>query len=619
MKTLLIFIFILFPSVLFAAPLLNFSDINSGPATGNGDGLGSGVIVTIWGNNLGSTQGTSKVYVGGVEATQVYYWRNADGTHAGSPADLYTYHKMQEICFAIPATATSGANTIKVTVDGIDSNSLDFTVRSGNIYFVKSTGNDTTGDGSWANPWVTLQHTLTGGTVSPGDTIYSVGVDTTSGLNVGNSAKLAGTEAAPISLIAYPDTQVDISGVGYPGHVIYNYYYTDDSRASTYINFSKLSITGYENGVDDALNSQVGIVGFMGMRVVGVEITGPTVYSGTKGAIGGNHQAAGGGKMYGVYIHNYGRDNGVAHSTAPGTGPSYTSESEKTSWDAYQHLYYLSNRNSPTNLPYEIAWNYLVDNPIWQGIHIYDQSGSGGWSGTLKIHHNVVKNQRGGAIEIDLPNMTNNPDIEIYNNLIISDADDVYNFRAFQLLAPHSNVKVWNNTVYGWMNSNRIDNLTDDFRNNLMYDNKGVDFWADEPTTHTNNLFYSSQGTDQPTWAGSEVGNVTGDPLFTNISTEDFSLQISSPAKDTGATTSPIVIKDFVGLSRPQGSAYDIGAFEYDEDSSPTCDSSHLNLCSDQPSCEGAGGNWCTDTCQSTACSGATSRAINCSLSGAIQ
>jgi len=38
-------------------------------------------------------------------------------------------------------------------------------------------------------------------------------------------------------------------------------------------------------------------------------------------------------------------------------------------------------------------------------------------------------------------------------------------------------------------------------------------------------------------------------------------------------------------------------------DEGATCDSSHLNLCSDQSSCQGVGGNWCSGVCQSASCS----------------
>lgn len=128
---LLLFLFLILPNFTQAAPVpaLNFSDIESGPKTGNTDGVGSGAIVTIWGNYLGSSQGTSKIYVGDQEATAIYYWKNADGQLPSGPADLYSSHKMQEIAFSIPATAPDGLTTIKVVVSGIETNTLPFTVR----------------------------------------------------------------------------------------------------------------------------------------------------------------------------------------------------------------------------------------------------------------------------------------------------------------------------------------------------------------------------------------------------------------------------------------------------------------------------------------------------------
>jgi hypothetical protein len=59
---------------------------------------------------------------------------------------------------------------------------------------------------------------------------------------------------------------------------------------------------------------------------------------------------------------------------------------------------------------------------------------------------------------------------------------------------------------------------------------------------------------------GYDVGGVNADPLFvTNGS--DYHLQSSSPAKDAG-TTIATVTTDKDGNARPQGSAYDIGAYE---------------------------------------------------------
>ena len=57
--------------------------------------------------------------------------------------------------------------------------------------------------------------------------------------------------------------------------------------------------------------------------------------------------------------------------------------------------------------------------------------------------------------------------------------------------------------------------------------------------------------------------NLTADPSFTDVSgsNRDLTLQVSSAAKDAGVTLAAVTT-DYVGLARPQGTSYDIGAYE---------------------------------------------------------
>jgi hypothetical protein len=557
-------VFIIFVGLPFRAlaeqPVLHVSDINSGPKTGNTDGVGSGAIVTIWGNNLGSTQGTSKIYVGSAEATAIYYWKNADGKLPGGPSDLSTYHKMQEIAFAIPSGALDGATTIKINVGGVDSNTLPFTVRSGGIKFIKSTGSDSGGNGSWSAPYATLGSVFAGGNgkLSAGDIVYSVGVGSTVGLRIGASATVAGTATSPISLIAYPNTTVDFSGNGGNGTVIDNWWPSQIKNA--YVNLSKLRVTAYGN----ATESPNGINVIPHNRIVGLEITGPTVYGGYGGALTGTEGVPNGGVYLGLYIHHYGYNNGWSFNWDANTwtSPPYNGVGSActncTSVDRFQHLFYISNRSTTVREAYEIGWCHLTDNPILHGIHIYDMGAAAGWSGVMKIHDNVIKNQRGSAIDSSFPVVTA---MEIYNNIIISDTADISGGNPFDIQS--GNVKFYNNTVYGFRFTGIMRPTTSDYRNNIMVDTKGVSFIAGTPTTHSNNLFYSTGATAQPAWATSKAGHITGNPLFTNAVNDDFSLQAVSPAKYTG---SDIVIKtaptDFFGQLRKSGFV-SIGAINF--------------------------------------------------------
>ncbi len=130
------------PAAFALVPVLHFSDINSGPKTGLNDGLGSGEIVTIWSNNLGDLQDDSKVYIGHQKAAHVYSW------------------------------APNGANNIHAAVNGTLSNTLPFTIRDGNIFFVAQNGRNT--NGSWVNPWETLNDagSSAGGKFNAGDIAY---------------------------------------------------------------------------------------------------------------------------------------------------------------------------------------------------------------------------------------------------------------------------------------------------------------------------------------------------------------------------------------------------------------------------------------------------------------
>ena len=69
------------------------------------------------------------------------------------------------------------------------------------------------------------------------------------------------------------------------------------------------------------------------------------------------------------------------------------------------------------------------------------------------------------------------------------------------------------------------------------------------------------------------VGSLAGDPVFVAAGTDNFQIGASSPAVDAGATHSAYatffnlygidIAKDADGLARPQGSAFDMGAYEY--------------------------------------------------------
>ena len=104
-------------------------------------------------------------------------------------------------------------------------------------------------------------------------------------------------------------------------------------------------------------------------------------------------------------------------------------------------------------------------------------------------------------------------------------------------------------------------------RSNLVYNNTvykngniGIYSYLGNKTLVRNNISYlNSKGN---IFSGIASYNLTTDPKFINASARDFRLQSSSPAIDKGIKLLE-VLKDFRGVARPRGIAYDIGAFEY--------------------------------------------------------
>jgi hypothetical protein len=582
-------IFILLISTSFKAyatqPQLNFSDLITGPDTGLGDGKGSGVIVTVWGFNLGASQGSNTIEYCDSKSVcrpgHVYYWKNADGKLPGGPANLFESHGMQEIAFSIPDSA-NGQGVIKVTVNSKET-TLPFTVRDGNIYHVTAGGNDSSGNGTFSSPWRTVDKAISL-VNSPGSTIYIHNVDSGSkneekGI-YWNNASASSSLNAQFAFIAYPGTRPTSTGSNG-----FTNYKVDGQVISKFDIYASNHLGVDSNGqpYNKTFNSTRCFETDRYGRGVGnrcTDIPGGCA-SGAQGAINGNAlngDEISGYKILGNEVYEYGCEGS----------------------SKLHHTTYLSIRSGDANLqvdPWQFGWNYLHDNQAKNGIHNYDENNSGLNCGSpnndVIINDNVIINQAGAAISIGAScPWTNN--FEVYNNVIMNAglASDWNGVDVTTSKGPLTagimvrdggltgTVSFFNNTVYKWNDDDLVassqacfgfegdnDSVKVLWNNNVCYTNKdkpfvwygccGADVLMDN-ISGSNNVWHTTYNSPKnavpPKW---DSNSINTDPLLI-VTGAKILLGASSPAVDAGNNSSNAL--DVYGVARQPSS--DIGAVE---------------------------------------------------------
>jgi hypothetical protein len=537
-------------------PVLCFSDLVGGPNSGStesspgGPAAGDGAIVTVWGFNLGTGGGDDKLYCNGAEASFYYYWGPAM-----SAANLASSHGMQMISFQVNRKSQVGSGGIQVIVEGRPSNSLPFTVRPGRVRFVRVTGDDVAGSGSWADPWRTITKACE--SLEPGDIAYVCdGVHQTNetGFDAAVNLGASGTAQNPKALVVYPGA---VSHVGNPNlERAFHIWDPDSGTYSEYWILSKFTVT----------TRAVGIFAANGFRVVGNRLTAPTADEGMDGAL-----YAIGNDVYllGNELHNVGSSQ---------------------SRDKMLHVVYVTGvrRDDPpraaTEKNREIAWNYLHDNGTNRGMQIYSEQANSAYLEQHRIHDNVIVNQRGDGILLGSYVTGEN---WLYNNLIVRAGlgpayDDGTSQLGIHIDTGHMSVPkaqtlihCYHNTLYGcgWPDAPSLDEsgallVTQEalglssvrFDNNLIY-STGAPYLARDsapfPSGDHRNCWYG-QGA-APVW---DTAAIVSDPGFADVGAADFRLNADSPCLDAGLDLTVFVERDLAGVQRPQGQAVDVGAYE---------------------------------------------------------
>lgn len=534
-----------------APPRIFFSDLESGPNTGGQNS--KGVWVTIWGKGFGASQGSSTVTVGGGAVDNYPLW--SDG----------------KITFQLGSGAATG--NIVVNVAGVGaSNGLPFTVRAGNIFFVATTGNDAN-TGSFAAPWKTIVHAKN--TIAAGDTAYiENGVSQTSQDNFtaylsmdNNGNSNSGTAAAPKALIAYPGATAT---VGVAGGLHYAIRTPNIGTNEDYWVISQLTIVGGTQAMD---------LSGTGWRIIGNDMQCP----GADDQVG-CFEMSGGNKIkfYGNEVHN------------AGINP--------TSSKFYHAVYFSTDSNH-----IDVGWNHIHDNFTCRALQFHSSPlcsptcGSGDTTGfdqfDLHVHDNLIHGDNCNGINFATVDPSKGP-VEAYNNVVydVGRMDPLQSGGSFSCIyvagitntgaAGTGSVEVFNNTVSNCAANNSSNasgsrgafgvgggpaTLIMHLRNNIAYQNSGevyLDGVLGQITGDTNLWFGLSSGAPAQT-----AHNLSADPQFVNRSVGDYHLNSGSPAKDAGLTVvpnnsfvpnpGPAQSTDKDGVLRPQGTAFDIGAYEF--------------------------------------------------------
>lgn len=408
-------------------------------------------------------------------------------------------------------------------------------------YYIATNGNDSNA-GTEAMPWKTLQKAIN--TVNGGDVVYL----------------RAGTYAAPTIKYLNPVPEQWITFRPYQDEkVTINTSLTASRQGSlkivdsSYLIFEGLEITdmSYDRSLSpcDVTKGRCAEPdGRVGIHLVPTDEFATKVHhlifrnneihhNGRHGIMGGaadtqllnnrihnNGYAIVGGAGYGTYIHGTRwivRGNEIHHNT--GVNLRIANIPEKfhaIDWIIEQNLIY--NQQGPcwhsSGRPIEglsVAL-YGMDGGIFRNNIVYGGYGTGVWSRSMSSRPTLI-----------------------YNNTIYNNGD-------YGLLLSGTSIAT-NNIIY----------------KNAQH-NSNYELIVTEKSTAKNNIVGGSPRLILTQGSGTESDNFRNmDPLFVDPAGGDFHLQASSPALDKGLTLSQVP-GDYAGVTRPFGTAYDIGAFEFD-------------------------------------------------------
>ena len=141
---------------------------------------------------------------------------------------------------------------------------------------------------------------------------------------------------------------------------------------------------------------------------------------------------------------------------------------------------------------------------------------------------------------------------KIYNNTFVTQVPDGQGAALLEddLRCPSPNLQVKNNIFYGFQWPFDLRSLTHTFNNNDLQFTRSVGKWNGKWV----DTFSAWQS------LGNDINGISADPKF--VSPTDYHLLLNSPCLNRGALLPTAYAWDGAGIARPQGTSFDIGAFE---------------------------------------------------------
>ncbi len=584
------------PSAPTASPLVLYTDIASGPTSGGENN--KGIYLSVFGKNFGASLSSLKVYINDVEVDNYRYLGPSKGRT-----------DVQQITVQVGALGNAPVGTplpIKVVVNGAASNvDQAFTVNPGKIYFVDNlNGIDTAttnSGGGFTDPFKTVQKNAgkkldfaidaasfagAWGRVQAGDFIVmrgkglpytDLGFDTyflralnKSGSAPGTSPSCDGcTGSGPITIMGYPNEDVFVNNAYDPVRKSSGAISSASNARLQEGKGSWITVVGLrvEGGNDDGvINAQLGGNHW---RVVNNDLSASSAVNNIDALAGGIVGSGLGQFWVGNHVHDVYQGPNNGNSPLQNHG-----------------IYVGDDPVSVGNASYEIAYNHIEKIYGGNGFQIHVGAGITGVANNVNFHHNLVHDV--GKHGINLADGAQN-NIVIWNNAVYNTTYAGIRMGGTSFIR---GLKLYNNTFYNTCTSGTTDRdsaanfaaLTNEMlpaanqlevHNNIFVPASKTRYIIDinggftgDIGSVTHNLWFG--GTDANPATTFSSNSVQSAPGFV-AAPSDLRLDAGSAAIDKGTNLVSVVVKDDFDAAngnrkrtlRPQGAAYDIGAFEY--------------------------------------------------------